>query len=576
VVSARPSSSSGSRVRPRLGEILIELGLINETTLARVLEEQAASGHRLGDELLNQRLVQPRDLVRAIASQLGFEYVDLEDTHIDLTLAQQLPTTLARRLQAVPIGMDDGQIVVAMSNPADVVAVDDLQVVLRHEIHPVMAETGQINDLIERSSQGDQQVAQALSEASVKVVGETELLQAAADAENASFEDAPIVRYVELLLSKAVRERASDVHIEPTEAGTRVRFRVDGVLREELRPPKQLHMGLISRIKVMAGVDIAERRLPQDGRASIEVGGKIVDLRVATMPTIHGESAALRLLPRGTKPIGLSELDFLPEQLARFLEVIKKTSGAILVTGPTGSGKSTTLYATLQELNDPTRNILTVEDPVEYHMAGIKQVQVHPRAGLTFAVALRAFLRADPDVILVGEIRDIETAVIAMEASLTGHQVLSTLHTINTSAAPLRLMEMGVEPFMVISAVQTILAQRLCRRLCLRCREAATATPAEIAAVGIPEFLLDHDGNFPMFRPVGCSACGRSGYRGRFAIHELLVINEEIAQLAIARAPATTIEALAVQQGMWTLKEDGLRKVAAGMTSLQELLRVVA
>ncbi len=556
--------------------MLVELGLVDDATLARVLEQQAASGHRLGDELLNQRIVQPRDLVRAIAVQLGFEYVDLEDTHIDLTIVQQLPTTLARRLQAVPIGIDDGKLMVAMANPADVVAVDDLQVVLRHEIHPVMADAGQISDLIDRSGQGDQQVAQALSEASVQITSETDLQLAAAEAEETSYEDAPIVRYVELLLSKAVRERASDVHIEPTEGGTRVRFRVDGVLREELRPPKALHMGLISRIKVMAGVDIAERRLPQDGRASIEVGGKVVDLRVATMPTIHGESAALRLLPRGTKPIGLTELDFLPEQLERYLESIKKTSGAILVTGPTGSGKSTTLYATLQELNDPTRNILTVEDPVEYHMAGIKQVQVHPRAGLTFAVALRAFLRADPDVILVGEIRDLETAVIAVEASLTGHQVLSTLHTINTSAAPLRLMEMGVEPFMVISAVQTIVAQRLCRRLCLRCREAAIATPVEVAAVGIPEAFLDRDGNFPMYRPVGCSVCGRTGYKGRFAIHEILILSEEIAQLAIARAPATQIERVAVEQGMWTLKEDGLRKVAAGMTSIQELLRVVA
>ena len=559
--------------KPRLGDLLVQLGFIDDATLTRVLEQQANSGNRLGDELLRQGLVQPIDLMRALATQLGFEFVDLEESHVDFSLAQQIPLALARRLMAMPIRIEDGEAVVAMANPNDVIAVDDLRVVLRRDVRAVMADPRQLSDLIERTLEGDQQVADAMSQATVKVV---EADAIAEENDEVSVEDAPIVRFVELLLSKAVRERASDVHIEPTETGTRIRFRVDGVLREEMHPPKQLHNGLISRIKVMANINIAERRLPQDGRVSIEMAGRKVDLRAATVPTIYGEAAVLRLLPRESRAVGLAELDFLPEQLERFIEAIHKPWGAILVTGPTGSGKTTTLYAALAELNDPTRSIMTVEDPVETQMAGIKQVQVHPRAGLTFATALRAFLRADPDVILVGEIRDLETATIAVEASLTGHQVLSSLHTINTSSAPLRLMEMGVEPFLVISAVHAVLAQRLARRLCPRCREESTATEVEVHAIGIPPHLLGPDGSFPLHRPVGCSACGGTGYRGRFAIHELLQITDEVAQLAIANSPAAQIEALAVEQGMWTMKEDGLRKVRNGLTSFQELLRVIA
>ena len=384
------------------------------------------------------------------------------------------------------------------------------------------------------------------------------------------------MKFVNLLITQAVNDRASDIHVEPTEHDLRIRFRIDGVLHEVMRSPRSIQAGVISRLKVMAEINIAERRIPQDGRISLKVGGRSVDLRVATLPIVHGEKVVMRILDKGQALLRLEDLGFLPETLERFSTAYRKPYGTILVTGPTGSGKSTTLYATLNILNEAHRNIITVEDPVEYRLAGINQVQVHPKAGLTFASALRSILRADPDVILVGEVRDRETAVIAIEAALTGHLVLTTLHTNNAASTPMRLVEMGVEPFLVTSAIDCVVAQRLARRLCDHCKESYQPTEAELVEAGwSPDELSGND--WPTLqRPMGCSSCGKTGYRGRFAIHEVLLLSEEMERMIIERRSTEDLAKLAVMEGMITLKKDGLRKVALGHTSLEEIFRVVA
>ncbi len=472
---------------------------------------------------------------------------------------------------------EDSLIIVAMANPVDVLALDDLRSFVGSQVKPVMAEGAQILALIERMGHSDTRVHETIQAA----VGENrEVIDPAAAVEVASGDDkAPLVQFIDLLLAKAIQEGASDIHIEPTSDELRIRFRVDGVLHEAMSPPRSLEAGIISRVKVMADIDIAERRLPQDGRLTAAGGGIECDARVVTIPTVHGEAAVIRLL-RNTAQVGVGGIGFLPEQLDRYRRAYERPWGAILVTGPTGSGKSTTLYATLDELRDPTRNIVTIEDPVEYRMDGIKQVQVNQKAGMTFARALRSFLRADPDVMLVGEIRDGETATMAVEASLTGHLVLSTLHTNNSASAPMRLIEMGVEPFLVSSALSAVLAQRLARRLCEKCRE-----PFEIHLdrLGLDETSLaalppelTAQSSFSAFQAVGCEACGDTGYRGRFAIHEVLTVTEEIAELVLDRGRVEDVEKVAVEQGMSTLRADGLRKVKMGLTTVEELFRVIS
>jgi type IV pilus assembly protein PilB len=392
----------------------------------------------------------------------------------------------------------------------------------------------------------------------------------------AAVEDAPIVKLVQAIMTQAVADRASDVHIEPGEKDVRVRFRVDGVLHEVMHSPKSIQGGLISRLKVMADMNIAEKRVPQDGRIGMRVGTKQLDLRVATLPTVYGEKVVIRILDKSSALLQLSELGFLDQAYQRYEEAFRKPYGAILVTGPTGSGKSTTLYAALNTINSPDRNIITVEDPVEYRLPGINQVQVNPKAGLTFASALRSILRADPDIVLVGEIRDRETAIIGVEAALTGHLVLSTLHTNDAASTPLRMVEMGVEPFLVTSALDCVVAQRLARRLCDKCKEEYQPSEAELSEAGWPMEELS-GGEWPtLYRALGCAACGRTGYRGRFALHEVMLITEEIERLIIERRSTEEMQKEAVIQGMLTLRDDGLRKVARGDTCLEEIFRVVA
>jgi len=551
----------------------VESSKVTLAQLDQALATQRGSGQRLGEVLLDLGLITAIDLIEALAEQFGLEFVDLDDVDVDRTLVQMVPEPLARRHRAVPIRWRDGHVVVAMANPSDVIALDDVRSLLRAPVIPVMADPGQVSDVISRGIQGDEQLRAAIRQA-VADVEDPELVEDIRVIESGR-DDAPVVRFVDLMIGRAVQDRASDIHVEPGATSLRVRFRIDGVLHEVLHPPRELHAAILSRIKVMASLDIAEKRLPQDGRLSMMLQGRSIDLRVATTPTVYGEAAVMRLLRRDDGLGRIADLGMDPRQLARFSNAFRRSWGIVLVTGPTGSGKTTTLYSALKELNEPSRNIMTIEDPVEYRLAGIKQMQVNQRAGLTFAKALKSILRSDPDVVLVGEVRDQETAAIAVEASLTGHLVLASLHTNDASSTPTRLIEMGVEPYLVVAGLRGVLAQRLARRLCDRCRRPAMLSGAEAIGAGIPPHLLAEDGNFHMFRAAGCPACTGTGYRGRFAINEYLEFTEPIGQLVLEQVPSVRIEAAAVGDGMLTLRDDGLRKVAQGLTTLEELFRCI-
>ena len=553
-----------------LGALLIEEGLLTEAQLDAALSEQARSGKPLGRLLIEQGTISEAELVRTLARQVGLEFVDLNDRPIDATVASLVSESLARRYQAIPVGWDDGKLVVAMADPSNVFAVDDIRALAGAEVHTVVATASQILETIERFYRVDGEVDEIMQAATEDADDDTDLTNI-----SEVVEDAPIVKFVNLLVNQAVADRASDIHVEPTETDLRIRFRIDGVLHEVMRSPRSIQAGVISRLKVMADINIAERRVPQDGRITMKVNGRAIDLRVATLPTVYGEKVVMRILDKTQAVLKLEDLGFLEEAHTRFEQSYTKPYGTILVTGPTGSGKSTTLYATLNLLNEPHRNIITVEDPVEYRLPGINQVQVHPKAGLTFAGALRSILRADPDIVLVGEIRDKETAVIGIEAALTGHLVLSTLHTNDAASTPMRLVEMGVEPFLVTSALDCVVAQRLARKLCEKCREPYQPAEAELAEASWPMDDLA-DGEWPtLYRAIGCAACGRTGYKGRFGVHEVMLLSEEIERLVIERRSTEDIQKVALMQGMVNLRADGLRKAAMGMTSLEEVFRVV-
>jgi type IV pilus assembly protein PilB len=506
--------------------------------------------------------------VSALARQVGLEFVDLSEQAIDPSASGLIPEQVARRYRAVPIGFDDGQLVVAMSDPANVFALDDIRTITGLEVKPVVATAADVDATIRKYGQFEQSVEQVSAEAASQAEDVQDL-----DKLPAAVEDAPIVRLVNLLITQAVSDRASDIHIEPTEKDIRIRYRIDGVLHEVMRSPKKIQMGLVSRLKVMADINIAERRLPQDGRVGLVVGGKAVDLRVATLPTVYGEKIVLRILDKTSALLTLDELGFSERSFQQFEAAFRKPYGTILVTGPTGSGKSTTLYATLNLINSEERNIITVEDPVEYRLAGINQIQVNHKAGLTFSSALRSILRADPDVVLIGEIRDRETALIATEAALTGHLVLSTLHTNDAPSAMTRLTEMGLEPYLIASALDCVVAQRLARKLCGHCKEAHRPTRAELEYAKFSEEMMERTSE--LFRPVGCSRCGKTGYRGRMGLYEVMPVSEEIERLTVEQRSSDETRQLAVQQGMETLREDGLEKVISGQTSLEEIFRVV-
>jgi type IV pilus assembly protein PilB len=553
-----------------LGSLLIEEGLLTDAQLDAAVAEQARTGKPLGRLLIEQGTISEAELVRTLAHQVGLEFVDLGDRTIDGSVAALVNEALARRYQAIPIGWEDGKLVVAMADPSNVFAVDDIRALAGAEVRTVVATASQIIETIERCYRIDGEVDEMMQAATDEADDDADLSSL-----SEVVEDAPIVKFVNLLVNQAVGDRASDIHIEPNESDLRIRFRIDGVLHEVMRSPRNIQAGVISRLKVMADINIAERRVPQDGRISMKVSGRSIDLRVATLPTVYGEKVVMRILDKSHAVLKLEDLGFLEEAHSRFEGSYTKPYGTILVTGPTGSGKSTTLYATLNQLNTPDRNIITVEDPVEYRLPGINQVQIHTKAGLTFAGALRSILRADPDIVLVGEIRDMETAVIAIEAALTGHLVLSTLHTNDAASTPMRLVEMGVEPFLVTSALDCVVAQRLARKLCEKCKEPFQPTEAELVEAGWPTESLE-TGEWPtLHKAIGCSACGRTGYRGRFGIHEVMAMSEEIERLVIERRSSEDIQKVALMQGMVSMRSDGLRKAANGLTSLEEIFRVV-
>ncbi|GIG35121.1 hypothetical protein Cpa01nite_05020 [Cellulomonas pakistanensis] len=537
------------------------------------LDEQMARGQSLGRTLVEIGVLTEGQLVAALARQVGMAFVDLDEYQVDRSAVSMVPAALCRRYTVLPVGFQDGALVLATADPGNVVAVDDVRTVSGMAVLPIVATFENLNRAIERFCRADGE----MEDLSSAFEEEQQSQQQQVDLSNigsAVEDDAPIVRYVNLLVTQAISDRASDIHIEPTEHDLRVRYRIDGVLHEMQRSPKQIQGGVISRVKIMSDIDIAERRKPQDGRMSVTHNGRKIDLRVATLPTVWGEKIVMRILDNSTASLDLRDLAFLEHNYETYRESYTKPYGMILVTGPTGSGKSTTLYATLNAVSKPEINVITVEDPVEYRLPGINQVQVNPKAGLTFAGALRSILRSDPDVVLLGEIRDHETAQIAIEAALTGHLVLSTLHTNDAPSAVTRLTEMGIEPFLVGSALDAVVAQRLARRLCGKCCEPYTPTEAELTAARFP--WVPGEPLPELFRPVGCVACSRTGYRGRVALHEVMRVTEEIERLAVARSSAAEISATARQQGMITLRDDGWQKVALGQTSVEEILRVVA
>jgi type IV pilus assembly protein PilB len=556
----------GRRVK-QLGDILLEGGLVTPSQLEVAYEEHNRVGRALGRVLIEQGVLTESQLVAALASQIGLRFVDLSDFSVDGSAVGRVPGAVCRRHSAIPIAFEDGKLLVAMADPANVFALDDIRSLTGMDVKPVVATRGDVAAAIDRYYRADSDLDDI-----------TSILDAQDEEDDLSkvkeiVEDAPIVKYVNLLITQAIQDRASDIHLEPTEHDLRVRFRIDGVLHEVMRSPKAIQSGVISRLKIMADINIAERRIPQDGRLSVNAHGRKVDLRVATLPTVWGEKVVMRILDNSTARLDLTDLGFSELNYERYSRSFIKPYGMILVTGPTGSGKSTTLYATLNIVSRPEVNVITVEDPVEYRLPGINQVQTNNKAGLTFASALRSILRSDPDIVLIGEIRDHETGQIAVEAALTGHLVLSTLHTNDAPSAVSRLTEMGIEPFLVGSALDAVLAQRLARRLCSKCKEAYTPTAESLAA---SRFAWQDGEPLPeLFRPVGCTNCSKTGYKGRLALHEVMLVSEEIERLAVEKASATVIEAVAREQGMRTLRDDGLDKVLAGITSLDEILRVV-
>jgi type IV pilus assembly protein PilB len=558
-----------------LARILVDTGKVSPRDMEVVLRQQVASGRPLREVLAELGLVSEGELQRAVAQVEGLEFVDLNNWTIDQAAAELLPESLARRYHILGIGFRGERPVIAMANPSDVFALDDVRSLLGREVEAVICAPQQVTDYLLRIYRRSDETDVAARNAALSAAASEATQLGEINDLHVVVEDAPIVKFVNLIMRQALDERASDIHIEPTSDDLQVRFRIDGVLHHVTSAPKAIQGGVVSRLKIMADLDIAEHRVPQDGRLSLTAGNREIDLRVATLPTVHGEKVVLRVLDKSTAPLDLARLGFMPEVLARYEESYRKASGTILVTGPTGSGKSTTLYATLNKLNLPERNLITVEDPVEYQLRGVNQVQVNPRAGLNFANALRSILRSDPDVVLVGEIRDRETATIAVEAALTGHLVLTCLHTNDAASSPLRLIEMGVEPFLVCSALDCVLAQRLARLLCQNCAEDYQPTPEElIAARWVPE-NTPPSGELRFRRATGCQACSNTGYHGRLAIQEVMTVTEELERAILARAPTEEIKRLAVFEGMRTLHRDGLRKAAMGLTSLEEILRVI-
>ena len=549
-------------------DVLVDLGYISEDVAGQAVEGARTAGRPPERLLVEQGAINADQLSRAVAERYGLEHLDLSTYQVDMAAANLISVNTARRYRALPVGFVDKEtLLVAMADPTNVLAVDDIQIATALDCRVAVAAEEDIEALIGRLNTLQSAVSEAVHEGEGEA--EEELAEVA-DME-VSAEDAPVIKLVYSILGQAVGEGASDVHFEPGEDEMRVRFRVDGVLREAAHVPKRMINAVVSRVKIMSDLNIAEKRVPQDGRVSVTVDERRVDLRVTTLPTQRGEGSTIRILDKENAQRSLDDLGMDGTARERFEDAFHQAYGAVLVTGPTGSGKSTTLYAALQEVNDVEKNIITIEDPVEYRLAGINQINVNRKAGLDFATGLRSILRADPDIVMVGEIRDGETARIAIEAALTGHMMMTTLHTNDAPGAITRLTKMGIEAFLIASAVDCVVAQRLSRKLCTHCKRRTIVPPQALAEADIRV-----GGEVEAYEPVGCSRCNQSGYRGRVGIFSVMALSDRIKEMAVAHAPEAEIAATARDEGMLTLREDGLIKVRAGLTSLEEVVRVSA
>lgn len=585
----RPRRGNGITTPTRRGgsgrvltDVIVDLGFIDRGTMDAAIERGTGSGSSPERVLVSDGTLSDDQLARAVAERFGLDHIDLALYRVDPDAAKLVTPAAVRRYQAVPVAFTgDRTLIVAMVDPANVLAIDDIAVMTGYEVRPAVSSLADVERLLTRLEDpnfGDGAVAPEELEISAESTAATPAQPAAPlydFRENqpinfgAGGEDSSVIQLVHRVIQEAVERGASDIHFEPQEEEMRVRYRIDGVLQEAATVPVSAVPAVVSRIKILSDLDIAERRIPQDGRISIEVGDKPIDLRVATLPSQYGEKVVMRILDQSKVMIQLEQLGMLPQALERFTKAFGQAHGAVLVTGPTGSGKSTSLYGALNQLNTVEKNIITIEDPVEYQLQGITQVQVNNKAGLTFASGLRSMMRADPDIIMVGEIRDKETAQIAIEAALTGHLVLSTLHTNDAPGAVTRLIEMGVEPFLVGSAVDCVVAQRLARLLCEECKRRTTITSEVMRANGFNVGL-----DLEAYEPVGCARCGGSGYKGRIGLYEVMWVSDTIRSLAVSREPSETIAHAAVHEGMMRLREDGLEKVRRGLTSIAEIARV--
>ncbi len=546
---------------------LVDAGIVTEAQVDEALEIQKTSKALIGSILTQLGYCTEEDIARIMAQKTGYRYVSIDEIGVNVAAANLITPEVAVRNNVLPLYQEDKTLYVAMKNPNDIITIDNLHLMTGLEICPLVVSDMELAAAIENF---------ANMNSAVDSYDDDDLAETQEESEELSIDDKPAVQLVNQIINNAIKSGASDVHVEALEKMMRVRFRIDGVLQEVLQNPIKLFPSVVSRVKVLGGMDIAEKRIPQDGRATVRYEDKTLDVRIATMPTVYGEKIVMRLLERNKGNVSIKDIHFSERQFPRFDKAIHMPYGFVLVTGPTGSGKSTTLYATLAEISTLEKNVITLEDPVERRMAGINQVQMNNRAGMTFAAALRSVLRSDPDIVMVGEIRDGETAKIAVEAALTGHMVLSTLHTNDAAGAVTRLEEMGVEPFLTASSLVGVLAQRLVRKLCPKCKEEVTMTRAEMLKI-LPDFPVDQypDETFTIYKPKGCLTCNNTGYKGREAVFEFLTVTEEMKKLILDRANGADIKALAISQGMHTLKDEGIYKVMHGRTSIEELLRVI-
>ncbi len=557
-----------------LGEILKDKGLINDKQLEVALEKQKENGQLLGQVLIDLEFVKEEDVLKSLGEQTNMPSVNLNELEISRDAIDRVSASIARIYKIMPISWSDNTLTVAMADPMNVYTLDDLRFMLGCELKGAVSTEEAVNKAIERyygaemESMGDllEQIGQE------GAITEIEEEEGGADVQQLQelAEQVPVVKLLNLVLMEAIKNRASDIHFEPFEDQFKIRYRVDGTLYEMVPPPKHLSLALTSRIKVMSNLDIAERRLPQAGRIQLNMGGREVDLRISTLPTVFGESVVMRVLDRSVVMLALDQVGMQADDLSRFEQLIRKPNGIILGTGPTGCGKTTTLYSALKVLNSPDVKIITTEDPVEYNIPGIMQVQIKEAIDLTFAKCLRHILRQDPDIILVGEIRDLETAEIAIQASLTGHLVLSTLHTNDAPSTVTRLIDMDIEPFMLTSTVEAVLAQRLVRTICQNCKEPYQPDERELQEIGLS---VEETADKTFYRGRGCDLCDKRGYKGRTGIFELLIINEDIRVLIIEKAPAKDIRVKAMEHGMRTMRDDGLEKVYHGITTIEEIVK---